>query len=335
MTAAAASEDGCLLLVLSHDELGVIFDGLADPLQPVLAVAFSSTCKGLRTPLVVALFMLTQRHVRALALCRKLDYVGRDEHDRCCEFEMSVEELRDSKTLHCDARTLTAADMATLSMILLTNGLPKLQELHLIGSCRHPGDVVDFGDEAMQALCEGLGGGAAPSLRELDCPELSFGPAGAASLASALRRGAFPKLESLCLGKAPIGNQGAIAVAAVLRKLPVLRRLDLGECRIDDEGVASLVAGLGQDDFRSLKQFWLDGNRIRDAGCASLIAALNAGALPAIETLYDTENVACLSNFVSEEACEAVDAALLARTGGQGEPEEGEGGDEAGEHNHA
>ena len=33
---------------LSHDELGVVFDGLADPLQPVVVVAFSSTELGER-----------------------------------------------------------------------------------------------------------------------------------------------------------------------------------------------------------------------------------------------------------------------------------------------
>ena len=70
MSAAAQSEDRCLLLALSHDELGVIFDGLADPLQPVLAVLFSSTCKGLRTPPVLqsAQLTLTRRHCRAAKL---------------------------------------------------------------------------------------------------------------------------------------------------------------------------------------------------------------------------------------------------------------------------
>jgi len=48
------------LLELSHDALGVIFDGLADPLQPVVAVAFSSTCLGLRTPLRAALEVLKE-----------------------------------------------------------------------------------------------------------------------------------------------------------------------------------------------------------------------------------------------------------------------------------
>ena len=55
---------------LSHDELGVVFDGLANPLQPVIAVALSSTCVGLRTPLRAALEVLQAHHESAVALCR-------------------------------------------------------------------------------------------------------------------------------------------------------------------------------------------------------------------------------------------------------------------------
>ena len=57
---------------LSHDALGVIVDGLADPLRPVVAVALSSTCLGLRKPLQAALEVLKGRHERAAALCRKV-----------------------------------------------------------------------------------------------------------------------------------------------------------------------------------------------------------------------------------------------------------------------
>ena len=57
---------------LSHDELGIIFDGLADPLEPAVAVALSSTCLGLRTPLRAGLEVLKERHARAAALCRKV-----------------------------------------------------------------------------------------------------------------------------------------------------------------------------------------------------------------------------------------------------------------------
>ena len=63
---SGSSDDAsrCLLLALSHDELGVIVDGLADPLQPAVAVALSSTCLGLRTPLRAALEVLKDRHAR-------------------------------------------------------------------------------------------------------------------------------------------------------------------------------------------------------------------------------------------------------------------------------
>ena len=107
----------CLLLALSHDELGVIVDGLADPLQPVVAVALSSTCLGLRTPLRAALEVLKERHARALALCRKR--------------KTSCAELRVADQLEWLNKDLIANDMATLAMILQTNGLPRLQQLFL------------------------------------------------------------------------------------------------------------------------------------------------------------------------------------------------------------
>ena len=67
-------------------------------------------------------------------------------------------------------RHLTADDMATLGMILRTNGLSKLRIINLRGN------VV--GDAGVQALCEGLCRGRA-SLRSLVLDENGFGPAGA------------------------------------------------------------------------------------------------------------------------------------------------------------
>ena len=75
---------------LSHDELGVIFDGLSDPLQPVVAVAFSSTCLGLRTPLRAALEVLRQQHEKAKALCHKVAWGLLQRHVR----RHSADELR-------------------------------------------------------------------------------------------------------------------------------------------------------------------------------------------------------------------------------------------------
>ena len=264
---ASSSDDDSrsLLLALSHDELGVIVDGLADPLQPVVAVAFSSTCLGLRTPLQAALEVLKERHARAVTLCRKA--------------RLSCAELRDADNLIRINAGLTADDMATLSMILQTNGLPKLQHLTLFAN--------RFGDAGLQALCEGLGKGAAPSLLTLHLGQTDIGPAGAEALAAAISKGAMPRLVRMLLNGNSIGNQGAAALAAPLRKLPALRDLDLVACKIGDEDVASLVANLGKDDFKALEDLALDINKITDAGCATLARVLRASptALPLLTEL--------------------------------------------------
>ena len=272
---------------LSHDELGVIFDGLADPLQPVVAVAFSSTCLGLRTPLQAALEVLKKRHARAAALCRKL--------------VKSCAEVRGTERLQWTG-CLVADDAPTLGMILQTNGLPCLRDLRLSRNC--------FGDASMQALCGGLGRGAAPSLHILRLSNNNFGPAGAEALAAALGRGAMPKLEILGLGGNPIGNQGVAALAAPLRKQPGLYQLILSACEIGDEGVASLVDNLGKDDFKALECLYLGPNKITDAGVAKLLAALDAGGLP---KLVNDPNM-LFSNPASADVVKAVHAALAKRS---------------------
>lgn len=261
---------------LSHDELGVIFDGLADPLQPVVAVALSSTCLGLRTPLLAALKVLQERHARATALCRKMG--------------IGVVLLRDANDLYWNNKGFTTDDMATLGMILRTNGLPRLQRVYLSRS--------SLSDADMQALCEGLGPGAAPSLFQLNLNGNKIGPAGAEAFAAALGRGAMPKLEELHLTGNPIRDQGTAALAAPLRMMPALRILDLSLCDIGDEGVASLVANLGKDDFKVLDRLDLDRNEITDAGCATLARVRDApdtNALPGLFTLYLFGNPASMA----------------------------------------
>ena len=267
VSTSSGSDDAsrCLLLALSHDELGVIFDGLADPLQPVVAVALSSTCQGLRTPLRAALEVLAERHVRAKALCRKVS----KPHVRC-----SSAVLRDAEVLIWSDEDLTANDMATLGMILHTKGLPQLRTLYLNGN--------QFCDAGMQMLCEAVGHGAAPSLCDLFLGENRFGPAGAKALAAALGRGALPKLETLWLSHNPIGNQGVAALATSLRNLP-LKDLNLVNCKIDDEGLASLLANLGKDDFKKLEKLFLTYNEVTLKSCRTLVSVINDGGLPALK----------------------------------------------------
>ena len=247
--------------------------------------------------------------------------------------------------------------MATLGM-LLHKYLPNVRELALPGN-----PAVD--DAGMQALCEGLGRGDAPSLRNLDLSDTSFGPAGAEALAAALSRGAMlnletvywpsvknlgdqgvaalaaplrklpalkelcltrcnigdegvatllgrgamPKLEILSLSNNPIGNQGVAALGAPLRKLPGLKVLTLINCGIGDEGVASLVADLGKDDFKALKELWLNHNKITDVGMVKLVAAIAAGGLPKMRGLPWLDN-----NPASDAACKAVSNAVAKRS---------------------
>ena len=272
---------------LSHDELGVIFDGLADPLQPVVAVALSSTCLGLRTPLAAALEVLQERHARVVALFRKA-LVRQSQYGEflppvtpmtCAEIGRAPLMVWANEVSFISGevqvpRPLTEhAEMATLGM-LLHKYLPNVTRLVLIGNL-----AVD--DAGMQALCEGLGRGDAPSLRELNLCGSSFGPAGAEALASALSRGAMPNLEKMFLPWVQnLGDQGVAALATPLRKLPGLKSLFMNSCGIGDAGVASLLNNLGKDDFKALEELGLGMNPVTLRSCAVLVAALDSDALP-------------------------------------------------------
>jgi len=291
-TRGGSSDDDsrCLLLALSHDELGVIVDGLADPLQPVVAVAFSSTCLGLRTPLQAALAVLKERHARAKVL----------------SFRMApMPARRDSSELLWGVAAVTADDMATLSMIMRTaNGMPMLRKLELSHN--------RFGDAGVQVLCDSLSRCIAPSLSWLTLGANQLGLAGTEALAAALCRGAMPKLEVLDLNVNPLGDRGLAALIAPLRKLPMLKVLELTECEIGDEGVASLVDNLGKDDFKALERLYLGGNKITDAGMAKIVAAIDTGGLPKLVGHgYFLSNP---RNPASQSAIQAVVAALRKRT---------------------
>ena len=100
----------------------------------------------------------------------------------------------------------------------------------------------------------------------------------------------MPKLEHLMLFVNPIGVQGAAALAAPLRKLPALKMLCLRRCNIGDEGVTSLVAGIGKDDFKALVQLELDGNGLTEKGCATIAAAIESGAMRELLLVYATRD---------------------------------------------
>ena len=300
-SAVASSRDDasrCLLHALSHDELGVIVDGLADPLQPIVAVALSSTCLGLRTPLRAALEVLKERHARAVALCRKLDsgymYLT-DVLDR--DGGISCATLRDTESLSCQlprrgvdkgSRSLNSVDMATLGTIL--PWMPKLEELYLRDS--------GIDNAGMQALCEGLvplARGSMPALYYVDLMFNEIGPSGAEALAATLCK--LPGLNVLNLGQNPFGDQGMAALAMPLRKLPHLLVLNIEQTDIGDDGLDSLLANLSKDDFKELEDLELFNDELTGAGkdgrgadgaaptrgYAALASALVDGAMPQLQ----------------------------------------------------
>ena len=83
-----------------------------------------------------------------------------------------------------------------------------------------------------------------------------------------------------------------MALAPALRR-PALERLSLEVNPLGDEGLAALVAPPqpagapppAAGGLTKLKELNLNDTQITDAGCAALAAALDSGALPALEEL--------------------------------------------------
>ena len=266
---------------LSHDELGVIFDGLADPLQPVVAVALSSTCLGLRTPLRAALEVLKERRNKAKQLCLK---VGQHHpHWRAGQhhphWRAVFADLRAAKPLRWASKGLTADDMTTLGMLL--PWLPNLQGLLLYNNC--------LGDPAVQALCEFMRRAGAVALVELNLGSNQLGPTSCEALATTLLTGAL-QLKTLVLGLNPIGNQGLANLARPFRRACALKHLHLIGCEIGDEGMASLLSNLGKDDFKALEKLDLDQNKLTGVGWAAVASALGKGAMPKLNDLFYLEH---------------------------------------------
>jgi len=254
------------LAALSGDEQCIIFSQLCNALDTRVAVAFSSTSSELRALTQAPRQQLRADHEVAAALGRKMGM-------RSCK------ELREATVVNCSRKDLSMDELATLGT--LGSVLPALESLYLY-----------YG---VQRLAVGLGAGALPAVTWLILRSKQVGDAGASALAAALGRGALPRLKILWLNNAAIGDAGLVALAPALRRRPALERLSLSRNPFGDEGLAALVvpppppAGALPPPtgvLTKLKLLVLSFTQITDAGCAALAAALDSGALPALETLY-------------------------------------------------
>ena len=256
---------------LSGDEQGIVFTQLCNVLDPRLAVYFSSVSNELRELTQTLQQQLRADHDAATVLCLKLGM-------RSCK------ELREAKEFRRH-KGLTAADLTLLGT--LGSVLPVLETLWLYDPTR------TAGPDGVQRLAAGLGAGALPAVNYLHL-NMHVGNAGASALAAALGRGALPRLQILSLCDSAIGDAGLVALAPALRRMPALRTLALEQNPIGDEGIAALVAppppaGAHPPPtgvLTKLKELDLGVTQVSDAGCATLAAALDSGAMPALEKLY-------------------------------------------------
>ena len=288
--ARRGSRAAMALAALSGDAQCIIFVQLCNVLDPGIAVAFGSINSELRALTPALLKQLRADYEVATALCRKAGM-------RSCK------ELREAKKVVCLRKSLHAADLATLGT--LGSVLPALEMLTLLEPAAGP--------DGVQRLAERLGAGALPAVTCLQLVDMHAGNAGASALAAALGRGALPRLKHLFLFRTAIDDAGLVALAPALRRLPALEILCLEDKSIGDEGLAALVAPPPPPPagalppptgvLKKLKLLNLNLTQITDAGCAALTAAIDGGALPALERL----------NMHGTPASEAATNALMAR----------------------
>ena len=145
----------------------------------------------------------------------------------------------------------------------------------------------------MPRLAEGLVAGALPAVTNLAIlgGYMHVGDAGASAIAAALDRGALPRLMHLGLRNAAIGDAALAALAPALWRRPALKSILLYGNPLSEDGLAALMpppppAGTPPPPAGGLKNLEflnLGGTEFTDASCAALVAALDSGALPALE----------------------------------------------------
>ena len=268
------------LSALSDDDVRNIFWQACNPLEPRVAVAFSSASRELWALTQALRQQLRSEHKAAAALCHRMGMRAAKNANRGLR---SCKKLRKARVVECDnpLRSLSAVYLTMLGT--LGPVLPALEEMRLSCCCS------SF--DGVQRLFAELGAGALPAMTTLAICHLHVGDAGASALAAALGRGALLRLENLTLCNAAIGDTGLVALAPALRRLPALISLSLAQSLLGDEGLAAIVATATGNTWPpkgglpKLKELNLDYTQITDAGCAALISAFDSGTLPALEKL--------------------------------------------------
>ena len=168
---------------LSGDEQRIVFSQLCNPLDPGVAVAFSSASSELRELTQAERQQLQADYEAATALSRKAG-------------KQSCKELHEAKKVEWYCNSLTADELKLLGTLISV--LPALETLVLCV-------VLAAGPDGVQRLVKKLGAGALPAMTRLQLLCTHVGDAGASALAAALSRGAMPRLKSLVPASATRG----------------------------------------------------------------------------------------------------------------------------------
>ena len=150
--------------------------------------------------------------------------------------------------------------------------------------------------EAATALCLKVEIQSCKELREAKWVSWSYRGLSTADLTTLGTLGSvLPRLRFLNLHCTGIGDAGLVALAPGLRRLPALEVLLLRSNSFGDQGLAALVAPLPllagalppqpTGVLAKLKGLDIHSTEVTDAGGASLAAAIDSGALPALENV--------------------------------------------------
>ena len=326
------TEDGTrgarALCALDDDALRIIYGGLSNPLDPGIAVAFSSLSKGLWEPTKELHKQLRDAHKVAAMLCRKM---GMLDFHQLCDVRPTVLEPRvalEFSNVEGDVR---------LPRPQLLQGLwePTPQLLQLLGveheaaevlcnkmsmrSCKalRKSNFVECRRERLNVAdltTLGTLGAVLPKLQHLGLHDSAgaAGPDGVQRLAEGLGTGALPALISLEVNCMHVGDAGASALAAALGRGALLRLSRLFLCRaaIGDAGLVALAPALQRRP--ALLTLILSNMPFGDKGLAALVASPPpAGALPPPARVLTKLKLLDLEDTqVSDAGCAALAAAL-------------------------
>ena len=296
---------------LAPEILNIIAEALAadeDILIPRYVGSLARSCKVIKEAVKDAKDKLKVEYMAARALVVKCN----DSQVRLLVEEI-VEYLVEQRPicLNWQNRGLTAADAPTLTKVLKSKAMERVEWLYLRNN--------HLGEEGAAAIAAAAADGGVPRVKNLELARTQIGDAGMQALASAFADGAFRELQTLHIAKNAIGDAGIIAFAAAIENnaLPCLDFIILDSNNISAEGPKALIAAAGAGGLPKLRRLDFEENELSIEGIEAIAEALAEAidncALPRFKALWVPEehenNPRLLAFTVSRNVCVNADPA--------------------------